>query len=84
YTLLLNAGEQTVPSGAASFIINVSPVMTAAMATLLLGERFSPRAWLGTAISFAGVGLIALGEGEGLDFGMGALMILGAAVCTAV
>lgn len=84
YTLLLNAGEQTVPSGAASFIINVSPVMTAVMATLLLGERFSPLAWLGTAISFAGVGLIALGEGDGLNFGMGALMILGAAVCTAV
>lgn len=84
YTLLLNAGEQTVPSGAASFIINVSPVMTAAMATLLLGERFSPLAWLGTAISFAGVGLIALGEGDNLNFGMGALMILGAAVCTAV
>nr|WP_246088347.1 DMT family transporter [Phreatobacter stygius] len=84
YTLLLNAGEQTVPSGAASFIINVSPVMTAAMATVLLGERFSALAWTGTAISFAGVGLIALGEGDSLDFGMGALMILGSAVCTAV
>ncbi|MGL4290337.1 MAG: DMT family transporter [Phreatobacter sp.] len=84
YTVLLNAGEQTVPSGAASFIINVSPVMTAAMATILLGERFSAMAWVGTAISFAGVGLIALGEGDSLSFGMGALMILGSAVCTAV
>jgi drug/metabolite transporter (DMT)-like permease len=40
YTFLLNAGEMTVPAGAASFIINVNPILTAAMATFVLGERF--------------------------------------------
>ena len=50
---------------------------------LFLGERFSRLAWLGTVISFAGMGLIALGEGEGFSLDQGALLILGAALCTA-
>ena len=50
---------------------------------LFLGERFSRLAWLGTIISFAGMGLIALGEGDGFSLNQGALLILGAALCTA-
>ena len=63
YTTLLNFGELTVSAGAASFIINVAPIFTAIMAMLFLGERFSRLAWAGTLVSFAGIGLIALGEG---------------------
>lgn len=84
YTILLNVGEQTVSAGAASFIINASPIFTAMLATALLGERFPLFAWAGTFVSFAGVGLIALGEGDGLTLDTGALLILGAAVCTTV
>ena len=65
YTALLNMGEKTVSAGAASFIINTNPIMTAGLAMLVLGERFSVRAWIGTTLSFAGIGLIALGEGRG-------------------
>lgn len=83
YTALLNTGEQTVPAGAASFIINVSPIITALFAVATLGERFPPRAWAGTALSFAGVAVIAYGQGGGLIFNRDALFILGAAVCTA-
>jgi drug/metabolite transporter (DMT)-like permease len=82
YTTLLNFGELTVSAGAASFIINVSPVLTAILAIFILGERFRALAWLGTAISFGGVGLIALGEGGGLTLNQGTLLILGAALCT--
>lgn len=83
YTVLLNLGEMTVPSGAASFIISVSPIITALFAVLTLGERFPPRAWLGTALSFAGVAVIAYGQGGGFTFHRDALFIVGAAVCTA-
>jgi len=82
YTALLNYGELTVSAGAASFIINVSPILTALFATAFLGERFSRMAWAGTFISFAGIGVIALGEGDHLRFDMGALLILGAAFVT--
>lgn len=83
YTTFLNFGEVTVSAGAASFIINVAPIMVALMATFTLGERFSPFAWFGTFVSFAGIGLIALGEGGGITLNTGALLILCAAVCTA-
>lgn len=84
YTVLLNMGEQTVSSGAASFIININPIITAAMAMMLLGERFSRWAWLGTAVSFFGIGLIALGEGDALRIDAGALLILGSAFCNSI
>ncbi|MCV3210122.1 DMT family transporter [Mesorhizobium sp. YC-39] len=84
YTAMLNFGELTVSAGAAGFIINVSPIFTAIMAMALLGERFSTMAWAGTAISFAGIGIIAMGEGQGLHFNTGALLVLGSALCSAV
>ncbi|WP_114948654.1 DMT family transporter [Microvirga calopogonii] len=84
YTALLNMGERTVSAGAASFIINTNPIITAGLAMLVLGERFSLRAWIGTALSFAGIGLIALGEGHGMRLDTGALLILGAALCNSV
>ena len=57
YAVLLNIGELTVPAGPASFIINTMPVFTALIALPVLKESFGPWGWVGTAISFAGVGL---------------------------
>ncbi|TPL16273.1 MULTISPECIES: EamA family transporter [unclassified Mesorhizobium] len=84
YTAMLNFGELTVSAGAAGFIINVSPIFTAIMAMALLGERFSTMAWVGTAISFSGIGIIAMADGQGLHFDTGALLVLGSALCSAV
>jgi len=84
YSALLNMGEKTVSAGAASFIINTNPIMTAGLAMFVLGERFSTRAWVGTVLSFAGIGLLALGEGQGMRLDTGSLLILGAALCTSV
>ena len=85
YTVLLNLGQQTVPAGAASFIININPIITAALAMLVLGERFSGSQWLGSAISLSGVGFIAFGQnGAGLDLGVGVLLVLGAALCNSL
>jgi len=84
YTILLNTGELTVSSGAASFIVNVAPILTAILAGIFLGERFGVRAWAGTALSFFGIGLLALGEESGLQVDGGAVLILGSAVCASV
>ncbi|HEY8564712.1 MAG TPA: DMT family transporter [Beijerinckiaceae bacterium] len=86
YAVLLNIGQTTVSAGAASFIINVNPILTAILAMAFLGERFGRLAWAGTALSFTGIGLIALGEGQGLQaltLDRGTMFILGAALCTA-
>ncbi|MDQ0394035.1 DMT family transporter [Labrys monachus] len=84
YAVLLNTGELTVPAGPASFIINTMPVFTALIAFFLLDERFGRWGWIGTAVSFAGVGLIAAAARGDFRFDPNALLILGAAMCAAV
>lgn len=84
YAVLLNTGEQTVSAGPASFIINTMPVFTALIATFALGERFGRWGWVGTAISFGGVALIAASSEGGFKLDPNAILILGAAVCAAI
>ncbi len=84
YNVLLNSGQVTVSAGAASFIVNTVPVITAILAVIVLGERFRMWAWAGTALSFAGVALIASGQPGGLSFGAGAMLVFGAAFCQAI
>jgi drug/metabolite transporter (DMT)-like permease len=84
YNVLLNSGQVTVSAGAASFIVNTVPVITTILAVLFLKERFRILAWIGTALSFAGVALIAMGQPGGLSFGAGTMLVFGAACCQAV
>jgi len=84
YALLLNTGERTVPAGPASFIISTMPIFTALIAVFALGERFGRWGWIGTAMSFAGVALIAAAAKGDFRFDPNALLILGAALCSAV
>jgi drug/metabolite transporter (DMT)-like permease len=83
YNGLLNQGERTISAGAAAFIVNVAPILTAILATVFLRERFKVWGWVGALVSFVGVGLIALGQPGGLEFGGGAILVVGAALCTA-
>jgi drug/metabolite transporter (DMT)-like permease len=84
YHVTLNYGEVTVNAGAASLLISASPLFTALLAVVFLGERLRGLGWLGIAVSFAGVALIAWGEGEGLRFDPGAVLILVAALSASV
>ncbi|MGQ9553330.1 MAG: DMT family transporter [Anaerolineae bacterium] len=84
YHLALNYGEVSVSAGSASFIVNAAPIFTAVFATAFLGERLKLWGWAGIAVSFTGVSLIALGEGEGLHFNSGAMLILVAALATSL
>jgi drug/metabolite transporter (DMT)-like permease len=83
YNAFLNTGQRTVSPGAASFLINCGPIITAALATIFLRERFGLGAWIGSAIAFGGVAIIAAGQLGGLGFGAGASLILLAALCQA-
>jgi drug/metabolite transporter (DMT)-like permease len=80
YHVSLNFGEQTVSSAAAALIISASPVVTAVLSTRFLGEKLTWLGWAGTLVSFAGVAVIALGEGGGLHFDANAVLVLIAAV----
>jgi drug/metabolite transporter (DMT)-like permease len=84
YHLGLAFGQKTVTAGAASLLVNSSPVFTALLSTALGHERLGRRGWLGIAVSFGGISLIALGEGNGLRFSPGALFILLSAISTSL
>ena len=84
YNLALNYGETRVSAGAASLLIASVPIWTVMVASFTLHERLTPRRWLGVLVSFAGVALIASGEGQGIHLSPQALIILAAAVTSAV
>lgn len=60
------------------------PVFTALIATFALGERFGRWGWVGTAVSFGGVALIAVASDSGFKLDPNAVLILGAALCSAI
>jgi drug/metabolite transporter (DMT)-like permease len=84
YNLALNYGETRVSAGAASLLIASVPIWTALLAGMLLHERISWRGWFGVLVSFAGVALIASGEGQGIHLSPQAILILAAAITSAV
>jgi len=79
-TLSLNFGLRSLSAGGGAFLIGTVPIFSALLAWAFFHERLSQRAWLGIAVSFAGVGLIGLGEGgvSGMHvhFDVGTLFIL--------
>lgn len=80
YHVFLNYGETTVSAGAASLIVAFTPVLTALLAVLFLGERFRVLGWVGVFVSISGVALISLGEGDGFALERGAAFLLVASV----
>jgi drug/metabolite transporter (DMT)-like permease len=84
YNFALNAGEQTVTAGAAAFIVGIVPLLTALLAAMFLREKMRSRLVLGLLMSFGGSSLIALGEGEGVRFESGTILLLVAAASLAL
>ena len=65
--LLLHAGylggvffaiSRGVPAGVSAVIVSLQPVLTAVLASRVLGERPSARQWVGLALGLAGVALV--------------------------
>jgi drug/metabolite transporter (DMT)-like permease len=84
YHIALNFGERTVEAGAASLLVNTTPLFTVLLAVLFLGERLSARGGLGLAVAFSGASMVALGATDGLALDRGALLVLAAAVVQAL
>jgi drug/metabolite transporter (DMT)-like permease len=83
YHIALNYGERTVSAGAASLLVNTTPLFTVLLAVLFLGERLSKQGALGMGVAFAGAAMVSLGTGQGLTLDRGALLVLLAAVVQA-
>jgi drug/metabolite transporter (DMT)-like permease len=84
YNLALNYGETRVTAGAASLLIASTPIWTALAARFWLHEKLTVSGWCGVFVSFAGVVMIASGESGGIRLSRQALIILAAAVTSAL
>ena len=86
YHLALNWGEHRTSASIASLIVATAPVMVALLSAAVLRERTPPRRWLGIALAFAGVALLAFsnGSGSGATSIVGVLVSLLAPVAWAV
>ncbi|EEK78648.1 DMT family transporter [Bacillus cereus] len=80
YHIALNYGEKTVNAGSASLIVSVTPIVTAILASVFLNEKMKLNGWIGSVISFVGIALISLSQGDSIQLNSGGLFILLAAV----
>jgi drug/metabolite transporter (DMT)-like permease len=49
-----------LPAGIAALIVGLQPIVTALMAASFLGERITPRHWMGLLLGLLGVGLVVV------------------------
>ena len=84
YHLAFTFGETRVSASAASLIIASGPIWTALLAVSFLGERLNRWGWAGVALAFSGVAAISFSAGGGVHFEPLALVVLLAAVSTAI
>jgi drug/metabolite transporter (DMT)-like permease len=77
---VFSALQLGLPAGLAALIIGLQPILIAAVVGPLLGERVSPRQWMGFVLGFGGAALV-LGERYGLSVGSAGLAAPALAVC---
>ena len=65
YNVALNAGERRVDAGTAAMLVNVGPILVAALAGVVLAEGFPRPLLLGSVVAFAGVVVIAVATASG-------------------
>jgi drug/metabolite transporter (DMT)-like permease len=65
YSILLNAAERRVDAGTAAMLVNIGPILIAFLAGWLLAEGFPRMLFVGCAIAFAGVAVIATSTSGG-------------------
>jgi drug/metabolite transporter (DMT)-like permease len=84
YALLINSGEVRVSAGVASFVVNISPVFTAILASITLGERMPVSGWVGLSVCLGGTALLAFGTSSGFTFEPAVMILLAAAFVQAI
>jgi len=75
YNITLNYGEMVVPSGIASFIISLSPLVTLVVALFFLNETVTINMVVGMLVSVMGVGLIMVGKAQHFAMQIGLLNV---------
>lgn len=85
YHISATFGQLTISAGTSGMLIGSGPIFTTIFAILILKERISKVGWLGLAIGFVGISIIALESGNS-SFGIapGVFLTILAAIATSI
>ena len=74
---VFEAIDHKLPAGLAALVVSLQPILTSTLANRLLGERVTPRQWLGLVLGIVGVYLVVHGhvEGNAQPFAWAAAMV---------
>lgn len=72
FGLLFTGMKLGAPAGLSSIVLQVQAFFTAVLAAVFVGEKVRPRHWIGMAVAFAGLALIAV-ERTGSETGIPAI-----------
>ena len=84
YMWAFNTGTSLVLSGVSSFIIASSPIFTLLLSIIFLKEKANLFIWAGVIISMAGIIIIGMSQITGMQFNIGVIILLSAAVFTSI
>jgi drug/metabolite transporter (DMT)-like permease len=84
YNVLLNAAEQRIDAGTTAMLVNIGPILIAALAGLVLGEGFPRRLITGGLVACVGAGLIGAATAGGDRDLLGIVFCLLAAAAYAI
>ena len=85
YHAFLYTGQLTVSAPVAAVLVNLSPIFTAVLAVVWMGQRYDLPAIAGFITGLIGVGIVAVSPGVGLRIdGIGMLLVIGAGLSFAI
>jgi len=79
YHILFNNGQKLASPSAVSILVTTSPLWSSVIAVFVMGERSTPKLWIGLGLAFIGAGVIAISERGAVALSPGALFVLAAA-----
>ncbi|MEE8370549.1 MAG: DMT family transporter, partial [Sphingomonadales bacterium] len=83
YHLALSSGQRTIGAGAASLLVNLTPIITAIFAAWLLREKLTWRVVAGGALGFVGAAALILSGNSDFSIDWNALLIVAATISQA-
>ena len=84
YHLFLNFGQRSLPAATTSFIVSSIPIWVALISFLFKKEQLGIKSWFAILLSFAGVVITIASKSREFHFEFAAVLVLLAAICTAI
>ncbi|WP_313893142.1 DMT family transporter [Psychrobacillus sp.] len=85
YHICITFGQLAISAGTAGMLIGSAPIFTTIIAVIVLKENLGTTGWLGLAVGFTGILLIALGTGSSaFSISPGVFLVFISAIATSI